>query len=475
MEEKSPDLPKGWVWAKVFEAFDIVGGGTPSTAIGEYWNGIIPWITSADISNLGIEPRRTINDQAIRNSATNLVPEGSIIIATRVGLGKIGLASMPLCFNQDCHGLIFNKSYINPAYALYSLSKEIQVFKHVKRGTTISGVTKKQLTELKFPLPPIHEQHRIVTKIEELFTNLDSGIENLKRVQAQIKRYRQAVLKQAFEGKLTAGWREANKDQLEPVSGRIDETNREGNSGPLPGTTKLPKLPPSWQWVKVRDIGKTITGNTPSKKIEKYYSNKKYPFFKPTDLNNGYYVTDSADGLSVEGILEARPLPKKSILVTCIGATIGKTGFIRLEGASNQQINAIVTYNNIIPEYIYFACTSTMFQKSIHDNASSTTLPILNKTKFENLIFPMCSYLEQQKIVEEIEHRFSIADRVEEMVEQNLRRAEHLRQSILKKAFAGKLVPQDPTDEPASVLLERIRVEKEKSASKEKQRKRSKQ
>lgn len=469
MEEKSPDLPKGWVWAKLDQVSDIVLGQSPPSATYNDEKIGLPFFQGKKefgdiyplVSRWCSEPKK-------------IAEKEDILISVRAPVGPTNICAQRSCIGRGL-AAIRSAQYLNHLLLLYYLRMSESKIAKKGTGSTFSAISGRQLRGMNIPLPPLPEQYRIVAKIEELFTNLDAGIESLKKVQVQIKRYRQAVLKQAFEGKLTAGWREANKDQLEPVSGRIDETNREGNSGPLPGTTKLPKLPPSWQWVKVRDIGKTITGNTPSKKIEKYYSNKKYPFFKPTDLNNGYYVTDSADGLSVEGILEARPLPKKSILVTCIGATIGKTGFIRLEGAPNQQINAIVTYNNIIPEYIYFACTSTMFQKSIHDNASSTTLPILNKTKFENLIFPMCSYLEQQKIVEEIEHRFSIADRVEEMVEQNLRRAEHLRQSILKKAFAGKLVTQDPTDEPASVLLERIRVEKEKSASKEKQRKRSKQ
>ncbi len=321
---------------------------------------------------------------------------------------------------------------------------------------------------IKIPLAPLPEQDRVMDKIEELFTNLDAGVESLKKVQAQVKWYRQAVLKHAFEGKLTAAWREAKEHQLKPISSAEDPiigngNKRDNKQESVTAEISAPRLPDGWKWLQVKKSGEIITGNTPSKKNDEYYTNKVYPFFKPGDLYAGYYVRLAVDGLSEKGILKAKLLPEKSILVTCIGATIGKTGLTRLPGASNQQINAIVPYKHVMPEYIYFACTSPLFQRAIKENASSTTLPILNKSKFGNLFFPLPSYLEQQKIVEEIERRFSIADRVEEIVDQNLKRAERLRQSILKKAFEGKFVAQDPTDEPASVLLERIWAEKEKS------------
>ncbi|MFA4853711.1 MAG: restriction endonuclease subunit S, partial [Bacteroidales bacterium] len=150
----------------------------------------------------------------------------------------------------------------------------------------------------------------------------------------------------------------------------------------------------------------------------------------------------------------------KSILVTCIGATIGKAGLSRVSGTSNQQINAIVVHSPILPEYVFFLCISPSFQKSIIDNSSSTTLPILNKSKFELLAVPLPPLAEQQQIVTEVERRLSVADEMEKTVETALKQAERLRQSILKRAFEGNLVPQDPQDEPAEKLLERIKEEK---------------
>ncbi len=215
-------LPRGWAWTRVGEIYNIVGGGTPSTDIEEYWNGDIAWITSADIYGLkDIRPRKRITKTAIENSATNLVPEDSLIVVTRVGLGKVALTKMPLCFSQDSQALIGVSSSIYPDYSLYFLSQAVQVFKHQNRGTTIAGVTKKQLSELPFALPPFPEQQRIVAAIEQQFSRLDAGVAALRRVQVKLKRYRAAVLKAAVKGKLTEAWRDEHPT-TEPASNLLE-------------------------------------------------------------------------------------------------------------------------------------------------------------------------------------------------------------------------------------------------------------
>ena len=213
------------------------------------------------------------------------------------------------------------------------------------------------------------------------------------------------------------------------------------------------------------EIGEIITGNTPSKSNEEYYGNK-YPFFKPTDLDSGYFVTEAQDNLSIKGFEISRKLPIKSILVTCIGATIGKTGFIRREGTCNQQINAIIASKLIFSEYIYLLCISPYFQNEIIKNASATTLPIINKSKFEKLFLPLPPLAEQKRIVEKIEELLALVDDLETNKTDLQSYIKQAKTKVLEMAVRGELVSQNPDDEPASVLLERIKNEQKSSKSK---------
>jgi len=166
----------------------ILSGGTPSTEIVEYWNGDIPWITSADILGLNeVKPRRFITKQAIEKSATNLIPKNNLIVVTRVGLGKVLLNNFDLCISQDSQGLIIDISKVNPKYLLYFLSKEVMKFKEKSRGSTIQGVIKSQLSEIKIPLPHLDVQKEIVARIEEEQKLVDANKKLIELFEGKIK------------------------------------------------------------------------------------------------------------------------------------------------------------------------------------------------------------------------------------------------------------------------------------------------
>ncbi len=208
-------------------------------------------------------------------------------------------------------------------------------------------------------------------------------------------------------------------------------------------------------WTTLGEIGEIITGNTPSKDNKEYYGGN-IPFFKPTDLEQGIDTKFSNDKLSQLGFESSRKLPANTVLVTCIGATIGKTGLISVEGSCNQQINAIVPTKSIIPYFLYYACVSEYMQNEIKSNASATTLPILNKGNFSKIAFPLPPLEEQKRIVSEIE-RWMLFVKVVESGKSDLQKIIiQAKSKILDLAIHGKLVPQDPNDEPASELLKRI-------------------
>lgn len=196
-------------------------------------------------------------------------------------------------------------------------------------------------------------------------------------------------------------------------------------------------LPDNWKRVKIKDVGEIITGNTPKTTNKEYYGDK-YFFYKPGDLDNGYYVKSSKSRLSETGIKVARFAPANSILVTCVG-TIGKAGYLRKGGAFNQQINAIIPFKGVNSKFVYFYCISHIFKSLLLKRASSTTLPIINKTKFLQLQICLAPLDEQKRIVEKVEELFSRLYNGVKSLEQIKNQLKTYRQSVLKKAFEGKL------------------------------------
>jgi type I restriction enzyme S subunit len=210
------------------------------------------------------------------------------------------------------------------------------------------------------------------------------------------------------------------------------------------------EVPESWVWVKIKDIGEVVTGNTPSKENKEFYGND-YPFYKPTDLEQGISTTKASDNLSALGYASARQLPAFSILVTCIGATIGKTGLIRNEGTCNQQINAMIPNNSIDCKFLYYSCISDCFQNQIKENASATTLPIINKSKFEQLLISLPPLEEQKCIVQKIKECFTLIDQIEENKLSLSQFIKQTKSKVLDLAIRGKLVSQNPNDEPITI------------------------
>lgn len=197
---------------------------------------------------------------------------------------------------------------------------------------------------------------------------------------------------------------------------------------------KMTNLPQDWEVKKLGEIGEIVTGSTPSKSNLDFYG-KDYPFFKPSDFEQGYFLENAGDNLSKLGFDKARQLPPKTILVVCIGS-LGKVALTRVIGSCNQQINAIIPHKNIISEYIYYYCISSKFQSILFSKAPQTTLAIFNKTEFSKLeiIYPK-DIKEQERIVGILDESFAKIDESIKILEQDLLNLDELMQSALQKAF----------------------------------------
>ena len=474
-----PKLPFGWISTTVGAFCNILGGGTPSTKRSEYWDGDIPWISSADIHAINdIRPRKKINKQAIDKSSTHLLPAGAIIVVTRVGLGKVAIVSEPLCFSQDSQGLVFDSNKVYSPYLIHYLSRAVQRFKYEGRGTTISGVTKRQLRELEVLLPPLPEQHRIVAEIEKQFSRLDASEAALMRAQVNLKRYRSSVLKSACEGKLVPTEaqlaREEDRD-YEPADRLLDrilaerrarwssQPKRRGNyKEPVaPDTSSLPELPEGWVWSKIGKSFEVYVGSTPRRARSDFW-NGDIPWVSSGEVSYSR-IKATREYITEEGLKNSSVTlhPKGTILLGMIGEgkTRGQVSILDIPACNSQNSAAIrVSESGLPQEYVFYYLWGQY--DATRRIGSGNNQPALNKSRVQELLMPLPPLADQRRIVAEVERRLSIIQQVEAAVEANLKRAERLRQSVLKQAFSGKLVPQDPNDEPASLLLERIRAER---------------
>ena len=441
------ELPNGWVWTTVGRIGLITNGKTPKGINDLDSEGKIPFYKVNDMNKLGNEKfMRTAeialdNDEVkrlrihVRRQGTVIFPKAGGAIATN----KKRILSCPSAYDLNIMGVL---PYIVPTDFFYQWLSSIDLAT-LSYGSNVPQINHKDIDQLPFPLPPLPEQHRVVAKIEELFTKLDAGIDALHKVQAQLKRYRQSVLKAAFEGKLTETWRAEHRDGIEPASPIVSN------------------LSAGWRWVTVDEIAQRIHYGYTESATEDAIGPK---FLRITDIQDNSVNWDSVPYCRIDEVKQEQYLLKENDLVFArTGATVGKSFLI--QGSIPDAVFAsylirIVLEEEIYAKYVYAFFQSQSYWIQIHQGKLGSGQPNVNAKILSQITLPLPSFSEQKAIVSEIERRLSVAGEVEKTVAAELKRAEQLRQSILKQTFSGKLVPQDPNDEPASVLLERIRAEK---------------
>lgn len=429
-----------------------------------------------------------------------LYEDSQLLISCRgASSGEINF-SPPKCFVTN------NSLIVDFPFQAKILRKTFYYFlQAVKKDRLVTGSAQPQVTinnaiELKLNLPPLNEQKRIVAKIEELFSELDNGITALKTAREQLKVYRQAVLKHAFEGKLTAKWREENADklespeqllahiqqerearyqeQLEDWETVVKEWEANGKEGKKPckpkslkdfgefqedELIKLPTLADSWVWKKLGFLTTGVEYGTSAKSSE----TGSTPVIRMGNLQNGHIDWSDLVYTSDPNEIEKYSLRKNDLLFNRTNSPelVGKTAKYKGEKPALFagyliRINQIETI--ALSDYINYFLNSHIAKQ--HGNSVKTdgvNQSNINGEKLQNYPFPFCSIAEQSVIVNMLEKKLSLTDASIRDIELQLSKAETLRQSILKKAFSGQLVPQDPTDEPASELLARIQAEKE--------------
>jgi len=428
---KNKQLPKGWLPTIIGDLLDF-----------EYGKGL----TKKKRNENGKFP--VYGSNGIVGYHTNFLIEAPALIIGRKGAAGEVSYSDKNCWPIDTTYFINNLRYLNIKFVFYVL-KSLRLNQY-DRSTAIPGLNRNDAYELSFNLPPFPEQNQIVAKIEELFSELDNGIESLKKAREQLKTYRQAVLKYAFEGKLTKGSVKAKN-------------------------------------VKIKDLFTLIDGdrgrNYPKKD---YYLQKGFCLFLSTkNVRFGkfeFYETVFISEIK-HNELHSGTLKRGDIVITTRG-TIGNVAFyderipydvVRINSG---MLILRAKSDKVYEKYFLHYVGSPMFWNQIQKKRSGTAQPQLPAGVLKEFDIPLFAKGIQRNIVQEIESRLSVCDKIEQTIEDSLKKAEALRQSILKKAFAGELTRDWREKHPeliagensAEKLLEKIKAEKAIAASRKKPR-----
>jgi type I restriction enzyme, S subunit len=474
------ELPKGWIWTKIGEISLSIRDGT-HTPPARVVQGI-PLLSARNVKERYIDWEENFSfissDDFDKIDSNNSIRENDILLTIVGTLGRACVVKTvkPFTIQRSVAIIRVDTQLLSPSFIQHVFNSPSfrKLLTDGAKGTAQQGIYLGTLGTLPLPLPPLTEQHRIVAKIEELFTRLDDGVNELKKVQLQLKRYRQSVLKSAFDGSLTVKWREEHKGELEPASMLLEkikvERKRSGKCKELPtlDTKDLPELPKGWVWTRVGEIGAvTKLAGFEFTKYFKYQNvgdvkvvrglNLGYGDFKPFDFK---YITSE-----ISDALPRSQLHGGELLIAYVG-TLGTVAILPKDDQRyhlGPNVGKITISPNIKDaRFLMYFFLSSIGQDIISSTSKAVTQSSLSMQEIRLMNIPLAPIKEQLKILEEIEKYLSVADEIEATIAQSLKQAERLRQSILKQAFEGKLVPLDPDDEPAEKLLERIKAEKMK-------------
>lgn len=313
--------------------------------------------------------------------------------------------------------LHINKDLVLPKYIYYRI--QVIQFDH----STHKRYWIQQYSKIRVSIPPLSEQERIVARIEELFSQLDAGVETLKKTKAQLSVYRQAVLKEAFEGRLTI-----HVPVNLPLSWESsDETNT------------LPAIPEEWHYIALKylgDLGRGKSKHRP-RNDPKLFVDGKYPFIQTGDVKAAAnHITTFTKQYGEVGLSQSKIWPKGTLCIT-IAANIAETAFLGIDACFPDSVVGFTPNNSVLAEYIRYFIESQKIR--LWAFAPATAQKNINLDTLENLIVPYCSIDEQHNVISEIESRMSVCDSIEQTVDIALQQAEAMRQSILKNAFEGRL------------------------------------
>lgn len=515
---KKSELPPGWLEVEFGDLFSLPGDDIVDGPFGsnlkasEYVNEGVPIARLQNIDRNQFVAKNTkyVTREKAEELARHTFVPGDILI-TKLGdpLGKACLAPASIekgVLVADVVRARITHPWVDRRFLCYQINADniVEQFKDQTKGTTRPRVNLTKIRALKTRLCPLPEQRHIVEKLEELLTDLDAGVAELMAAQEKLAQHRQSLLKAAVEGVLTAQWRieRARRVGTDETGAQLlarilterragweaeqlakferqDKVPPQGWQGKypepvLPDTTDLPTLPEGWVWATIDQLAHVGTGVTPLRSNSAYFYQGTIPWVTSGALNDEM-VSNATEMVTNLALSECRLeiYPAGSLLVAMYGEgkTRGKCSELMISATINQAIAALVLEPAAQDCKAYLKLYLLNSYEMMREQASGGVQPNLNLQIIKSIALPLPPVAEQNEISLLLTGQFEQIEKQQNVVEFGIKQSTIQRKNIFKSAFSGKLVPQDFSDEPASVLLGRISVERAARESQPKLRK----
>jgi type I restriction enzyme S subunit len=434
----SDSLPKGWATCEIRACFRSFSGGTPDRSKPAYWNGTVPWLSSGDIKHDIVRTSsESITKAGLENSSAQLCRPGSVVVVVRSGILKhtlpVAVLQNEAAINQDLKCFDSGNDKLNAWFALALRSAAKDILALNREGTTVQSVKYDTLKEFELRIPPPGEQSRIVERLGSLLAKVDVVRARMETVPTVLKRFRRAVLAAACDGRLTADWREQNRD--------VSRAENFSDGMPPEGVD----LPASWSWMLSSRAFEFVTSG--SRGWARYYSKSGALFIRIGNLDHDSIELDLSEVQRVSppsGAEGRRTRVVQGDILISITADVGMIALVkeRLEEAYINQHVALARPNgNMDRRYLaYFLAAQTGGQQQFLNLQRGATKVGLGLDDIRNIWIARPPAPEQLEIVRRVESLLTLADRLQGRSEVARTQVKRLTESILAKAFRGELV-----------------------------------
>ena len=413
--EQPYKLPENWCWTRLGDITEIVGGGTPSSSVTEYYcNGLIPWISPADLSGYTdiyiSRGAKNITELGLEKSSAKMLPTNTVCLSSRAPIGYVVIAKNPLCTNQGFKSFLPASCYL-PQYLYWYLKGNKELLESYASGTTFLELSASKAGLVEFPLAPLPEQQRIVDRIESLFAKLDEAKQKAQDALDSFETRKAAILHKAFTGELTAQWRKEHGETME-----------------------------SWEKKQLSQLAKQIKAG----------GDKPDDFTTIADEIHNIPVI--ANGVTDEGIVGYTATSRfygETITVAGRG-TIGFSMYRTYPFFPIVRLIVIEPQDTVKAAYIKYAFDA------FPENGTGSSIPQLTVPMVKEKIIPLPKLNEQTEIVRILDDLLAKEQQAKEAAEGVLEQIDIIKKAILARAFRGELGTNDPKEESAVELLKQV-------------------